>query len=52
MVDEKKDKGGKITSYGYNDCYNQRALARHNEKREAHSGYVRLEFDADIAKAI
>jgi hypothetical protein len=37
---------------GYNDCYNRRALARHNEKREAHSGYAPLTFDAGIAKAI
>lgn len=37
---------------GYNDCYNQRALARHNERREAHSGYVPLTLDTGIAKAI
>jgi hypothetical protein len=37
---------------GYNDCYNQRALARHNERREGHSGYVPLVLDADMAKAI
>lgn len=37
---------------GYNDCYNQRALARHNERREGHSGYVPLVLDTDIAKAI
>jgi hypothetical protein len=37
---------------GYNDCYNQRALARHNERREAHSGYAPLVLDTEIAKAI
>jgi len=37
---------------GYNECYNQRALARHNERREGHSGYVPLVLDTDIAKAI
>lgn len=37
---------------GYNDCYNQRALARHNERREGHSGYVPLALDTEIAKAI
>jgi hypothetical protein len=36
----------------YNDCYNQRALARHNEKREGHSGYLPLVLDTAIAKAI
>jgi len=37
---------------GYNVCYNERALARHNERREAHSGYVPLVLDTGIAKAI
>ena len=37
---------------GYNDCYNQRAVASHNEKRERHAGYVPLVLDTDIAKAI
>jgi hypothetical protein len=37
---------------GYNDCYNQRALTRHNERRQAHSGYVPLALDKDIARAI
>jgi hypothetical protein len=37
---------------GYNDCYNRRALARHNERREGHAGYSPLVFDPAIAKAI
>jgi hypothetical protein len=37
---------------GYNECYNKRALERHNSWRESHSGYVPLKFDFEIAKAI
>jgi hypothetical protein len=37
---------------GYNDCYNQKALAAHNDAREKHQGYVKLELDTEIAKFI
>lgn len=48
----RKNVGRYCFTNGYNDCYNQRALARHNERREAHAGYIPLALDTDIAKAI
>lgn len=48
-----KDNVGRVcVTDGYNDCYNERALARHNERREGHAGYSPLELDPAIAKAI
>lgn len=48
----KKNVGRHCFVDGYNDCYNQRALNRHNEMREGHAGYIPLELDKDIAKSI
>ena len=52
IADVKKNVGRYCIVDGYNDCYNQRGVLRHNERREAHAGYVPLVLDKEIAKAI
>jgi hypothetical protein len=48
----RKNVGRQCVTDGYNVCYNESALARHNERREGHAGYAPLELDPAIAKAI
>lgn len=48
----KKNVGQLCMVDGYNRCYNKRALERHNQWRESHSGFKPLVLDTGIAKAI